>query len=255
MSKQGRIRTQQMREAQRIAQAQQARRRRLVTAIGAVVILGLVAAIVFAVVRTVTGDDDGSPAASGDVVAPANTDASGSFAVGQGDAPVTVEIYYDYMCPACGAFEAANSGELDRLVDEGTARIELRPISFLDEQSQGTRYSTRAANAFATVVHGAPDQAWSFHGALYENQPAEGTKGLSDDEIAAIARDAGVPSDVVDQFGDGTYEAWTASVTEKAFDSGIQGTPTVVIDGEQFQGDVYTVGPLTEAIESAAGSK
>ncbi|MDI6910612.1 DsbA family protein [Nocardioides sp.] len=255
MSKQGRIRTQQLREAQRIAQAQQARRRRLVTAVGAVVILGLVAAIVFAVVSTVTGDDDGPQAASGDVVAPANIDPSGSFAVGQDDAPVTVEIYYDYMCPACGAFEAANSGELDRLVADGTARIELRPISFLDEQSRGTRYSTRAANAFATVVHGAPEQAWAFHTALYENQPDEGTEGLSDDEIAAIARDAGVPDDVVERFGEGTYEPWTASVTQKAFDSGIQGTPTVVVDGEQFQGDVYTVGPLTEAIESAAASQ
>lgn len=255
MSKQGRIRTQQLRESQRIAQEQQKRRRRLVTVVGTVVILGLVAAIVFAVVRTVTGDDDGAPAASGEVVVPANAEASGSFAVGEDEAPATVEIYYDYMCPACGAFEAANSGELDRLVDEGTARIELRPISFLDEQSRGTRYSTRAANAFATVVDGAPDQAWAFHGALYENQPAEGTEGLSDDEIAAIARDAGVPAEVVEKFGDDTYEAWIASVTQKAFDSGIQGTPTVVIDGEQFQGDVYTVGPLTEAIESAAGSQ
>ena len=205
--------------------------------------------------RRVPGDDGGTPAAGGPVVAPANIEPSGSFAVGQDDAPVTVEIYYDYMCPACGAFEAANTGELDRLVEEGTARIELRPISFLDEQSRGTRYSTRAANAFAPVVHGAPEQAWAFHGALYENQPKEGTTGLSDDEIAAIARDAGVPSDVVDRFADGTYESWTASVTQKAFDSGIQGTPTVVIDGQQFQGDVYTVGPLTEAIESAASSQ
>jgi protein-disulfide isomerase len=252
MSKQGRIRTQELREAQRVAAAHQARRRRLVTAIGTVVILGLVAAIVFAVGRTVTGDDAESTA-TGPVVAPANIDPPGSFAVGEDNAPVTVAIYYDYMCPACGAFEAANGGELDRLIDDGTARIELRPIAFLDEQSRGTRYSTRAANAFATVVHGAPEQAWAFHSALYDNQPEEGTEGLSDDEIAAIARDAGVPSDVVDRFAERTYESWAASVTQKAFDSGIQGTPTVVIDGEQFQGDVYTVGPLTEAIESAAG--
>ena len=255
MSKQGRARTQEMRKAQQEAAARQARNRRIVTVIGAVVIVGLLAAIVLAVVSATRGGDDKAPPASGKVVVPGNGNASGAVPIGEPDAPVTVEIYYDYMCPACGAFEAANGGELDRLLEDGTVRVELRPISFLDEQSQGTRYSTRAANAFATVVHGAPDQAWSFHSALYENQPAEGTKGLSDDEIAAIARDAGVPADVVDRFGDGTYEAWTASVTEKAFDSGVQGTPTVVIDGEQFQGDVYTVGPLTEAIESAADSQ
>ena len=44
-------------------------------------------------------------------------------------------------------------------------------------------------------------------------------------------------------------------MTQKAFDSGIQGTPTIKIDGEVFTGDVYSVGPLTQAIESAAGDK
>ena len=254
MSKQGRIRTQEMRQAQQEAAARQARNRRIVTAVGALVIAGLLVAIVLAVVSATRGDDD-TPAASGKVVVPENGNASGAVPVGEPDAPVTVEIYYDYMCPACGAFEAANGDELDRLIEDGTVRVELRPISFLDEQSSGTQYSTRAANAFATVADGAPDSAWDFHAALYAQQPEEGSKGLSDDEIADIAEDAGVPADVIDRFEDGTFTGWVASVTEKAFDSGIQGTPTVKIDGEVFAGDVYSVGPLTEAIESAAGEQ
>jgi protein-disulfide isomerase len=210
---------------------------------------------VLAVVAATRGDDGPTHATDGTVVVPANANASGAIPVGEPDAPVTVEIYYDYTCPACGAFETANGGELDRLVEDGTVRVELRPISFLDKASSGTEYSTRAANAFATVADGAPDSAWDFHAALYAHQPAEGSKGLSDDEIAAIAQDAGVPADVIDRFTDGTYTGWVASVTEKAFASGIEGTPTVKIDGEVFTGDVYTVGPLTDAIESAAGDK
>lgn len=255
MSKQGRARTQEMRKAQQEAAARQARNRRIVTVIGAVVIVGLLAAIVLAVVSATRGGDDKAPPASGKVVVPGNGNASGAVPIGEPDAPVTVEIYYDYMCPACGAFEAANGGELDRLLEDGTVRVELRPISFLDEQSSGTEYSTRAANAFATVADGAPDSAWDFHAALYAHQPEEGSKGLSDDEIASIAKDAGVPSDVVDRFGDRTFEGWVASVTQKAFDSGIQGTPTIKVDGEVFTGDVYSVGPLTQAIESAAGDR
>ena len=255
MSKQGRARTQEMRKAQQEAAARQARNRRIVTVVGAVVIVGLLAAIVWAVVAATRGGDDKAPPASGKVVVPANGNASGAVPVGEPDAPVTVEIYYDYMCPACGAFEAANGGELDRLLEDGTARIELRPISFLDEQSSGTEYSTRAANAFATVADGAPDSAWDFHAALYAHQPKEGSKGLSDDEIASIAKDAGVPADVVDRFGDRTFVGWVGSVTQKAFDSGIQGTPTIKVDGEVFTGDVYSVGPLTQAIESAAGDQ
>ena len=175
--------------------------------------------------------------------------------VGQDDAPVVVEIFYDYMCPACGAMEKANGAELDSLMQDGTIRIAMRPISFLDQQSQGTRYSTRAANAFATVVSDAPDNAWAFHMALYAAQPEEGSEGLSDDQIKDVATGAGVSGEVADRFTDMTYEQWVASVTQDAFDGGIQGTPTVKIDGEVFQGDVYSTGPLTDAIESAAAGR
>ena len=97
----------------------------------------------------------------------------------------------------------------------------------------------------AAVADAAPDRVWDFHTALYGQQPAEGSQGLSDEQIADIAADAGVPADVVDRFTDGTFRPWVASVTQEAFDSGVQGTPTVKIDGEVFEGNVYAVGPLT----------
>jgi protein-disulfide isomerase len=254
-SKQSRIRTQELRRAQQEAAARKAKQRRIVQVLGGVVILGLVAAIVVAVINATGGGDRDVPGPTGEVVAPRNITDSGAVVVGAADAPATVEVYYDYMCPACGAFEAANGDELDRLMSEGVARLELRPISFLDETSEGTRYSTRAANAFATVVDSAPDLAWAFHRALYAEQPQEGTEGLSDDEIAAIATGAGVPDDAVERFTDATFEQWVAAVTEEAFDSGVEGTPTIKINGEVFEGDPYTVGDLTEAIESAAGDQ
>ena len=251
MSKQARIRTQELRKAQQEAAQRQARRRGVAMVLGGVVILGLVAAIIFAVVKA-SGGDDGPTQALDDVVTPSNVTSTGAIPVGEDDAPVTVEVFYDYMCPACGAFEAANSAELERLIEEGVAQVELRPISFLDEQSNGTKYSTRAANAMATVADGAPDSVWGFHTGMYRVQPEEGGEGLSDDQIADIAAAAGVSSDVVDRFEDGTYSSWVAAVTELAFDDGIQGTPTVKVNGEEFEGDLYSVGPLTEAIESAA---
>lgn len=253
MSKQSRIRTQELRKAQAEAAARKARQRRIAQVLGGLVILGLLAAIVVVAVKAAGGSDDGPSGPTGEVVAPQNLSDSGAVPVGDQGAPVTVEIYYDYMCPACGAFEAANGEELDRLVDEGVVRLDLRPISFLDDMSEGTEYSTRAANAFATVVDSAPDLAWAFHQALYADQPAEQTEGLSDDEIAGIASAVGVPSEAVERFGDDTFEQWVAAVTEEAFDSGVSGTPTIKIDGEVFEGDPYTVGDLTEAIESAAG--
>ena len=60
---------------------------------------------------------------------------------------------------------------------------------------------------------------------------------------------------MVDRFGDRTYDGWVASVTKEAFDSGVTGTPTVKIDGQKFDGDLFTEGPLTQAIESAASGQ
>jgi protein-disulfide isomerase len=253
MNKQARLRTQELRQAQQEAARQQARRRRVVMIVAGVVILALVGAIVWAAVRAAGGDD--SSRGGDDAVAPSNATADGRIPVGDGDAPVTVTIFYDYMCPACGAFEAANSEELTRLVADGAALVELHPMNFLDGTSNGTEYSTRAANAVATVADGAPDAVWELHSALYENQPEEGTDGLSDDEIAEIAADAGVPSEVVDRFGDGMYDGWVSSMNDAAGDAGVGGTPTVWIDGEEFEGDLFSTGPLTDAIESAAGEQ
>lgn len=214
---------------------------------------GVLAVIAFVVAIGLVlrgGDDDPTPGTSGEVVAPANLTESGWIAVGEG--PVTVAIYFDYLCPACGAFEGANGEELQRLLDAGDITVELRPIAFLDDLSAGSEYSTRSANALATVVDGAPDKAWAFHRALYRYQPEEGVAGHTDDELAAIAHEVEVPVEVAARFADGDFEAWTAERTERAFADGVEGTPTILVDGVTFEGDPYTVGPLTAAVEQAA---
>jgi len=254
MSKQAQLQRQQLRQAQQAAAVRQRRRRRIFMWVGGLVIVGLVAAIVVAVVQA-SGRERTLPEVSGELVVPQHLTPAGAIPVGAADAPVTVEIYFDYMCPACGLFEAANGDELDRLLADGVARVELRPIAFLDEQSRGTEYSTRSANAVAVIADAAPDRVWAFHTAMYAHQPDEGSEGLSDEQIAAIAADAGVPADVVDRFTDGTYRPWVATVTREAFASGVHGTPTVKIDGAVFEGNVYELGPLTTAIESAAAGQ
>lgn len=255
MSTQARQKSQEMRRAREAEAQRRKKRQRLFTIIGGVVIVALVAAIIFLVAKAATSGNDGGGGDTSSAVTPKNATSDGGMMVGPSDAPVTVTIFYDYMCPACGAFEKANSDELDKLLADETINVDLRPISFLDKASQGTQYSTRAANAFWTVVDEAPDKAWAFHEALYANQPEENSPGLSDDKIAEIARGAGVPDAVVAKFGDMTYEGYVAKVTQKAFDSGVTGTPTIKINGKPFEGNPYETGPLTDAINAAAEKK
>jgi protein-disulfide isomerase len=214
--------------------------------------VGVIAVLLVAIaaVASRSGADDAAGGGAGAGVAPANTAASGW--VGLGDGPVTVGIYFDYLCPACGAFEEANGADLDRMLKAGEISVELRPMSFLDRLSAGTAYSTRAANALATVVDADLDSAWEFHRALYRHQPAEGEPGLTDEEIAAIAVQAGASSAVADRLTEGRFEDWVASRTEQAFAEGVEGTPTITIDGEVFTGDPYATGSVAAAVARAA---
>ncbi|HWS39377.1 MAG TPA: DsbA family protein [Actinoplanes sp.] len=218
---------------------------------GLVVIVALVAAIGFMVVRA----SGGGSTAAGPLVAPNGATASGALPIGRESAPVTVEIYLDYMCPYCGRFEKANSAEIDKLVADGTARVELHPLNFLDRFSQGTRYSTRAANAVATVADKAPGQVLALNRVLFDNQPEENSTGLTDTRIAELALQAGVPQAVVDVLDDGIHSTWVTQSNDAAFASGVTGTPTIKINGQKYEGDLYTAGPLTAAVTSAAGEQ
>jgi len=198
---------------------------------------------------TASSADTGS--AQKELIAPTAATANGAIVLGNANAPVTVEVYLDYMCPFCGRFERTNGGELERLVADGTVQLRLYPLSFLDRMSNGTQYSTRAANAVATVADRVPEKALPLNQAFYARQPAEGSAGLSDDEIAAVAAESGVPQETISLFHEGRFEPWVAKFTETAFQNGIGGTPTVRINGLAFKGDLYSVGPLTQAIVAA----
>lgn len=210
-----------------------------------------IAVLIGVMVWAVAGNRSATPApSSGAVVAPANATDTGALRFGTG--PVTVSVYADFMCPFCGQFERANGEALQSAVAAGTVKLEVHPMAFLDAQSAGSKYSTRAANAFITVASSDPDAALRFNQLLFANQPAEGSSGLSDDRLAALATQAGASADVVASFKEQRFVPWVNQLTQQAFDSGVTGTPTVKINGQPFTGDLYTPGPLANAIQQAA---
>jgi protein-disulfide isomerase len=212
--------------ALRAEQARRDARRRSMIVTGAVAaVLALVVAG-FVLVQALQRD-----AGSRTAAATPSTGADGSVVVGRADAPVTLAVYEDFQCPACKAFEDANHDQLSRWIDDGTVKVEYRPIAFLDRASTDD-YSTRALNAAATVLDLAPDGYRSFHDALYAEQPAEGGPGLSDDRLVELAVAAGAPRAEARAAIEGlNYGPWVASVTERASKDGVNSTPTVVVNG------------------------
>jgi protein-disulfide isomerase len=241
-----RERIQAKRAAEAAARARADRRRRAVVGgVAAVVVLAVALVIVF-VVQSRRTDTSGAT--------PAGAVADGTaFPVGEADAPVTVDLYEDFLCPVCRQFEEVNGATLESLAEEGTVRIQYRPIAILDRASDD-EYSTRALNAAAVVFDAAGSEAFAeFHASLFAEQPAEGGPGLSDDRLIELAAEAGATgTEVENGIRDRRFEAWTRRVTDAASQAGVTGTPTVLIDGEPLDLAEATPENITALVEAAA---
>lgn len=157
---------------------------------------------------------------------------TGAILVGDGDN--RLDTYIDFMCPICGQFEQVYGEEIQGMVDDGSITLGIHPISILDSRSQGTEFSTRAANAMYCVAEADPEASLPFLQAMFANQPSEGTPGLTDDEILGIAEGVGVTG--IDAcVNDGTYSGFVAALTPKTpIQPGSEniGTPTIAVNGE-----------------------
>lgn len=155
---------------------------------------------------------------------------TGAVSVGTGKD--TVDTYIDFMCPVCNGFEEAYGEQLQTLAKDGDITLKLHPVAILNRMSQGTNYSTRAANAFYCVADTKPDAALDFMGALFKNQPQENTTGLSDEQLVGLAKDAG--ADIQSCQADAKYEKFVTTMTKKMPTDPTSGnavTPSIVVNG------------------------
>jgi protein-disulfide isomerase len=156
-----------------------------------------------------------------------------------------IRVYVDYLCPFCGDFERANAEQIKSLLESGAATVEIHPIAILSGRSAGTQYSLRAANAAACVADTAPDSFWAFNSALFADQPAEGTPGLTDDELIALAETAGA-ADVADCIENQDFAGWVESATDRATSGPLPNasiekvteTPTILVNERRYTGSL-----------------
>lgn len=157
-------------------------------------------------------------------------------AIGDADAAHEVIIYEDFLCPLCGQVEATSNEGLAAAAEEGKVRVEYRPIAILTQYGD---YSVRSANAFKVVLDEAgPEVAKEFHDLLFEDQPVEGDEDsyFTDDELVDLAVEAGAEEDAVRPgIEDLAQEQWVEDATEAAAEAGVEGTPTILLNGEVFQ--------------------
>ncbi|MFJ6195476.1 DsbA family protein [Micromonospora sp. NPDC092111] len=228
-------------EAARVVREQLARekrrRRTLWTSVGAVLVL-LVAGLI--------GWNVYSSQKSDTFTAPPGANDAGTGVV-LGDGPVTIDLYEDYLCPACKQFQQTSGATVDQLVADGKAKVVFHPVAYLNRFST-TEYSTRSSAASGCAAKGGKFK--EFTDALFAQQPAEGSAGLSNDQLVDIGAGVGLNRD---DFGScvngGTYRAWTEHVTDDASKSGVTGTPTIKVNGTVVAD--RTPQGITAAVEAA----
>ncbi|MHA7271434.1 DsbA family protein [Arthrobacter sp. HLT1-20] len=148
--------------------------------------------------------------------------------------PIQTVVYFDFMCPFCGAFEKQFGPQLKSLASEGKITVEYRALGFLDRFSSGTNYSSRAGAAAACVADKSPEKYQAFLDVLFVNQPAENSKGLDNATLKKYATEVGA-ADISSCVDAKTFRPFMANTTGLATNHGVTGTPTVFMDGAQWQ--------------------
>jgi hypothetical protein len=116
---------------------------------------------------------------------PSRLDGDGvTISTGSRQAPVTVTLYEDYRCRACGRFERAQGRMLAGLVADGTVRLRRVIGSSADLRRRGAG-AHRAANAARAALEAGRFPL--FNALLYEEQPYQRRHGFSVGRLLAIA--------------------------------------------------------------------
>jgi len=185
--------------------------------------------------------------------APPNAEAN-TIAWGPKDAPIKVEEYLDYQCPACGQFaKNFEAGVIEAFANTGKVRYEVKFMPFLEDRASG-----RESRDAAQSVLCAADQnlAWQMHNTLFANQLITGEENVGNFSKARLKEMAAtIPG--IDGAAFGTcidsnkYESQVQSIRQEGEARGVQSTPSFFINGK-LNASVRTADDFKKAFQEAA---
>jgi protein-disulfide isomerase len=151
---------------------------------------------------------------------------------GTKDPKVTITVYEDFLCPMCGMFEKTYGPTMSKLIDNGDIAVDYYMVGLLGRGDKNS-YSTRAGSIAYCVADENKDAFRRFHSALYYNQPEETASVFPDNtKLLETARQAGVAVGEKDPVGKCVKNnIYVDMVNNLVHNTGIQGTPTVKING------------------------
>lgn len=198
-----------------------------------VIVVAVVLAVAVVIGAAVLLTRSGSDAVTGTYTA---TQSGAVTSAGTG--PVVVDVYEDFLCPVCERFEQRYGPDLTTALNAGQITVRYHAIAILDERTKPAGYSTRAANA--GLCSAAAGIFPAYHAKLFAEQPAEGSAGLTDQQLIAFGTGLGAAGGFADCVTGATNAAAVTAETNAAaatpalqLDGGGFGTPTIAVGGKK----------------------
>lgn len=151
--------------------------------------------------------------------------------IGSPLAPVTIEEWADYQCPACGTF-ARTTGRrlLETYVSAGRVQFTYRNFAFLGAES---RWAAEAAECAADE-----GRFWELHDLIYASQAGENRGAFAKAKLKAMGESIGLGATFAACVDSGKHEAAIRTEALEGQALGVRATPTLFINGREVRGAV-----------------
>ncbi len=175
--------------------------------------------------------------------------------MGDPNAPVKLEVWEDFQCPACKNFsENIESLLIQNYIATGKVYYIFRHYSFIDDYS-ASKESDQAANA--SMCAGEQGRFWDYKKILFDNWLGENVGSYADRKLLAFAGSIGLDMDKFNKcFNSNAYKAQIDQDFSDGVDMGVSGTPSIFVDGvfvanPNGEGYIPTYDDIVGAIEAA----
>lgn len=171
--------------------------------------------------------------------------------MGDPEAPVVIETWEDFLCPSCRQWASdVKPRVINDYVKSGLVRLEFHHFP-LTSHAPGSTMAALASECAA-------DQGafWVYHDRLFQVQSA-GQSAYQMERLVNYADDLGLDANELTQCM--TSQKYTAAVSDsynQAVSSGLNATPSVVVNGKVMENafDYRAIQAEVDAIVEASGS-
>lgn len=148
---------------------------------------------------------------------------------GSDTAPITIEEWADFQCPACGMFARTTEPQLvTTYVSQGQVKIVYRHFAFLGPESQWAAEASECADE--------EGKFWEFHDRLFASQAGENRGTFSKDNLKRIGEALGLSPSFAACVDSGRHAQRVRDETQAGERKDVRATPTLFVQERKIEG-------------------